>query len=54
MLMLIIDLSRELEAGVEVTDIDGNPLGTSRIAPVKGIAQVVISRISMTIPALSK
>ena len=40
--------------GIVVFDKDGNPVGTSSKAAVKGISQVVASRITMATPAMSK
>ncbi|PKU35870.1 sideroflexihypothetical protein [Limosa lapponica baueri] len=44
--------SREIINGVTVTDGDNNELGCSRRAAVKGIAQVVVSRITMAAPGM--
>ncbi|KFZ66774.1 Sideroflexin-2, partial [Podiceps cristatus] len=44
--------SREIINGITVTDGDNNELGCSRRAAVKGIAQVVVSRITMAAPGM--
>ncbi|KAM9612559.1 sideroflexin-2 isoform 7-T9 [Morphnus guianensis] len=44
--------SREIINGVMVTDRDNNELGHSRRAAAKGIAQVVVSRITMAAPGM--
>ncbi|NXP71133.1 SFXN2 protein, partial [Ramphastos sulfuratus] len=43
---------QEIINGVTVTDKDNNELGQSRRAAVKGIAQVVVSRIAMAAPGM--
>uniref|UniRef100_A0A8B9DHT3 Sideroflexin 2 n=1 Tax=Anser cygnoides TaxID=8845 RepID=A0A8B9DHT3_ANSCY len=43
---------QEIINGVTVTDEDNNELGRSRRAAVKGIAQVVVSRITMAAPGM--
>ncbi|NWQ72772.1 SFXN2 protein, partial [Columbina picui] len=43
---------QEIINGVTVTDKDNNELGRSRRAAVKGIAQVVVSRITMAAPGM--
>ncbi|NXN26278.1 SFXN2 protein, partial [Nycticryphes semicollaris] len=43
---------QEIINGVTVTDGDNNELGCSRRAAVKGIAQVVVSRITMAAPGM--
>ncbi|XP_064923220.1 sideroflexin-2 isoform X2 [Columba livia] len=43
---------QEIINGVTVTDKDNNELGRSRRAAVKGIAQVVVSRIAMAAPGM--
>ncbi|XP_062507062.1 sideroflexin-2-like [Corticium candelabrum] len=43
---------QELKSGVTVSDEEGNPLGQSKKAAMKGIAQVCISRISMAASAM--
>ncbi|OXB82399.1 UNVERIFIED_CONTAM: hypothetical protein H355_009324 [Colinus virginianus] len=43
---------QEIIHGVSVTDEDNNELGHSRRAAVKGIAQVVVSRITMAAPGM--
>ncbi|XP_027644738.2 sideroflexin-2 isoform X1 [Falco peregrinus] len=43
---------QEIINGVTVTDGDNNELGHSRRAAVKGIAQVVVSRITMAAPGM--
>ncbi|XP_064000553.1 sideroflexin-2 isoform X1 [Pogoniulus pusillus] len=43
---------QEIINGVTVTDKDNNELGQSRRAAVKGIAQVVVSRITMAAPGM--
>ncbi|XP_040419421.1 sideroflexin-2 isoform X3 [Cygnus olor] len=45
---------QEIINGVTVTDEDNNELGRSRRAAVKGIAQVVVSRITMAAPGMSE
>lgn len=40
--------------GILVFDKDGNPVGTSSKAAVKGISQVVASRVTMATPGMSK
>ncbi|KAM6347187.1 sideroflexin-2 isoform 1-T2 [Alca torda] len=45
---------QEIINGVTVTDGDNNELGCSRRAAVKGIAQVVVSRITMAAPGMSE
>lgn len=49
-----IPLMRQTEIlnGVDCTDEDGNIIGQSRLAAVKGISQVVISRIIMCAPGM--
>uniref|UniRef100_A0A1L8DZU2 Sidoreflexin n=3 Tax=Nyssomyia neivai TaxID=330878 RepID=A0A1L8DZU2_9DIPT len=42
----------ELIQGIEVSDEDGNIVGKSRVAAVKGISQVVLSRITMAAPGM--
>ncbi|GAB0099696.1 Sideroflexin-2 [Sergentomyia squamirostris] len=42
----------ELTGGIEVSDENGNVVGRSRIAAVKGISQVVFSRITMAAPGM--
>ncbi|KAL7869298.1 hypothetical protein AOLI_G00132860 [Acnodon oligacanthus] len=43
---------QEILNGIAVTDEDGNKLGHSRKAAVKGITQVVISRVTMAAPGM--
>ncbi|XP_069756276.1 sideroflexin-2 isoform X2 [Narcine bancroftii] len=43
---------REIISGIAVTDENENKLGKSRIAAVKGITQVVISRVTMAAPGM--
>ncbi|XP_050832175.1 sideroflexin-2 isoform X5 [Serinus canaria] len=43
---------REIINGITVTDENNNELGRSRRAAVKGIAQVVLSRITMAAPGM--
>jgi len=43
----------ELINGIEVFDENGNHVGESRLAAVKGISQVVFSRIAMAAPGMS-
>ncbi|XP_040463138.1 sideroflexin-2 isoform X2 [Falco naumanni] len=45
---------QEIINGVTVTDGDNNELGRSRRAAVKGIAQVVVSRITMAAPGMRR
>lgn len=42
----------EIINGIEVKDENGNTVGKSRIAAVKGISQVVLSRILMAAPGM--
>lgn len=42
----------ELIDGVSVQDANGNEIGKSRLAAVKGISQVVLSRILMAAPGM--
>lgn len=42
----------EITAGVDVVDEKGNVVGKSRVAAVKGISQVVFSRIAMCTPGM--
>lgn len=42
----------ELKNGIEVTDENGKIVGKSRAAAVKGISQVVFSRIVMAAPGM--
>lgn len=42
----------ELIQGIDVSDLNGNLVGQSRLAAVKGISQVVISRIIMCAPGM--
>lgn len=42
----------ELLEGVSVQDENGNEIGKSRLAAVKGISQVVFSRILMAAPGM--
>uniref|UniRef100_A0A1A9ZBX2 Sidoreflexin n=1 Tax=Glossina pallidipes TaxID=7398 RepID=A0A1A9ZBX2_GLOPL len=42
----------EIAKGIEVTDENGNAVGRSRLAAVKGISQVVMSRITMCAPGM--
>ncbi|XP_048407458.2 sideroflexin-3 [Stegostoma tigrinum] len=44
---------RELKFGIPVADINGNRLGESRKAAQQAIAQVVVSRIGMAVPAMA-
>ncbi|XP_051883667.1 sideroflexin-2 isoform X4 [Pristis pectinata] len=43
---------QEIISGIAVTDENENKLGESRIAAVKGITQVVISRVTMAAPGM--
>uniref|UniRef100_W5KXS2 Sidoreflexin n=1 Tax=Astyanax mexicanus TaxID=7994 RepID=W5KXS2_ASTMX len=45
---------QEILNGIAVTDENGNKLGHSRKAAAKGITQVVISRVTMAAPGMSK
>uniref|UniRef100_A0A4W4EJZ4 Sidoreflexin n=1 Tax=Electrophorus electricus TaxID=8005 RepID=A0A4W4EJZ4_ELEEL len=45
---------QEVLNGIAVTDENGNKLGHSTKAAVKGITQVVISRVTMAAPGMSK
>lgn len=42
----------ELLEGVSVSDENGNEIGKSRLAAVKGISQVILSRILMAAPGM--
>lgn len=42
----------EIINGVEVKDDNGNIVGHSRLAAIKGITQVVFSRITMAAPGM--
>lgn len=42
----------ELLYGVDLSDKNGNKIGQSRLAAVKGISQVIISRIVMCAPGM--
>lgn len=42
----------EIVQGVDVQDENGNVIGKSRVAAVKGISQVVFSRIIMAAPGM--
>lgn len=42
----------EIKNGVDVCDDKGNVVGKSRVAAVKGISQVVFSRIAMCTPGM--
>lgn len=42
----------EIINGIEVKDENGNVVGKSRTAAVKGISQVVFSRITMAAPGM--
>ncbi|XP_072883019.1 sideroflexin-2 isoform X3 [Hemitrygon akajei] len=44
--------AKEIINGITVTDENENKLGESRIAAVKGITQVVISRVTMAAPGM--
>uniref|UniRef100_A0A3P9IRW9 Sidoreflexin n=1 Tax=Oryzias latipes TaxID=8090 RepID=A0A3P9IRW9_ORYLA len=44
---------QEILNGIAVTDENGNKLGHSKKAAVKGITQVIISRITMAAPGMS-
>ncbi|XP_036429875.1 sideroflexin-3 [Colossoma macropomum] len=44
---------RELKYGIPVTDEEGNRLGESASAAQQAIAQVVVSRIGMAVPAMA-
>ncbi|XP_033005673.1 sideroflexin-2 isoform X1 [Lacerta agilis] len=43
---------QELINGITVTDENDNPLGKSRRAAIKGITQVVVSRVAMAAPGM--
>lgn len=45
---------KEIKEGVEVTDATGNKIGQSKIAAKKAISEVVVSRIGMASPVMSK
>lgn len=42
----------EILYGIDVEDENGNIVGKSRLASIKGITQVVISRITMAAPGM--
>ncbi|KRT81187.1 hypothetical protein AMK59_5044, partial [Oryctes borbonicus] len=42
----------ELLYGIDLADVNGNQVGQSRLAAVKGISQVIISRIVMCAPGM--
>lgn len=42
----------EWQKGIDVSDKDGRIVGQSKLAAVKGISQVVISRITMCAPGM--
>lgn len=42
----------EIINGIEVKDENGNIVGRSRLAAVKGITQVIVSRITMAAPGM--
>lgn len=42
----------EIANGVDVQDSEGNHIGRSRFAAIKGISQVVFSRIVMCAPGM--
>ena len=46
--------SKELNDGIMVTDENGKPLGKSKVAAKQAISQVVLSRIGMAVPGMSK
>uniref|UniRef100_A0A667Y802 Sideroflexin 2 n=1 Tax=Myripristis murdjan TaxID=586833 RepID=A0A667Y802_9TELE len=48
----LFSLCREILNGIAVTDENGNKLGHSRKAAIKGITQVVISRVTMAAPGM--
>lgn len=45
---------KEIKEGIEVYDVDGNKLGQSKVAAKKAIREVVLSRIAMASPGMSK
>lgn len=45
---------RELKYGIPVLDEEGNRLGESAKAAQQAIAQVVVSRIGMAVPAMGE
>ena len=47
-------ICREILDGILVFDENNNPIGKSKKASVKGITQVVISRITMAAPGMSE
>lgn len=47
-------MNREIIDGIVVFDENDNPLGKSKKAAVKGITQVVISRVAMAAPGMSE
>jgi len=52
--MLILLFFRELQDGLLVVDENGNKLGQSKTAAKLAISQVIMSRIGMCIPGMSK
>lgn len=42
----------EITYGIDCTDENGNIIGKSKLAAVKGISQVVFSRIVMCVPGM--
>ena len=47
-------MNREIIDGIVVFDENNNPVGKSKKAAVKGITQVVISRVTMAAPGMSE
>jgi hypothetical protein len=45
---------RELKDGIQVTDENGKNLGKSKVAAKQAITQVVLSRIGMAVPGMSR
>lgn len=45
---------KEIKEGIDVTDANGNKIGQSKIAAKKAISEVVVSRIGMASPVMSK
>ena len=47
-------MNREIIDGIVVFDENDNPVGKSKKAAVKGITQVVVSRVAMAAPGMSE
>lgn len=53
-ILWVLPSPRELKYGIPVTDEEGNRLGESASAAQQAIAQVVVSRIGMAVPAMGE